>query len=169
MNCKYCGKESNNLKEHELNGMVCESCLQKLDMSMPNSIYVYFMGCLKQTDLRDAYSVMKTWLDREFSIVRFKEFKFDKRLKYKAVLQYVTLKEMQSVKFPVIVEVRIVERNNKHTLKITIRDDTKVRNTYIFGKRENNTLTMESDEIQYVNTDMTEVLCGFTDYLRKGK
>lgn len=165
MNCKYCGKETNNLKEQELNGMVCESCLQKLDMSMPNSIYVYFMGCLKQTDLRDAYNVMKTWLDREFSIVRFKEFKFDKRLKYKAVLQYVTLKEMQSVKFPVIVEVRIVERNNKHTLKITIKDDTKVRNIYIFGNRENNTLTMESDEIQYVNTDIGWVNTILKDFL----
>ena len=30
MKCKYCGKETDNLSEHEFNGNVCETCYNRL-------------------------------------------------------------------------------------------------------------------------------------------
>ena len=171
MNCKYCGKESNNLKEHELNGMVCESCSSKLWEVMSVQDCLSFMSVINNKGLYDAFNIVKRYLDTEFFIVRFYEFREDTRLKYDKVLVYIAVKEMDMnvgkvVKFPVIVEVRVIGNYRNGKLKLTVKDDTRSRDIYIFRRISDNTLISESKDIRYVKTDMSRVEKELRDFLK---
>ena len=155
MNCKYCGKETNHLWEHELDGKVCVTCYEMLERRMCGDNYRYVMSLMNKTNLVDAFEVFTTWVDKEFFIAKFYEFDLDLRQKYSMVLRFIAVKEMCSVRFPVVIEVRVIERNKMPTLKVTMKDDSKVRNTYIFGDKKSGTLNSESDEIQYVETNIS--------------
>ena len=169
MKCKYCGKEVNYLMEHELNGKICESCFSKLWDVMSFQDCSSFMSVLNNKGLNDAFKVVKRYLDTEYSIVRFYEFREDTRLKYDRVLVYITVKEMDMgkvVKFPVIIEAIVVGNNRDGKLKLTIKDDTRSRDIYISGKNSNNTLISESKDIRYVKTDMSRVEKELRDFLK---
>lgn len=166
MKCKYCGKETNYLREHELDGKVCETCFDKLEMRMCGDNYRYVARLMNQTNLIDAFKVFTEWVDREFMIFQFYEFDLDLRQKYSMVLRFIAVKEMWSVRFPVVIEVRVIERNKMPTLKVTMKDDSKVRNTYIFGDKKSGTLNSESDEIQYVETNISWCEKYLKDFLK---
>ena len=166
MNCKYCGKETHHLWAHELDGKVCESCYEMLEMRMCGDNYRYVMNLMNKTNLVDAFEVFTTWVDNEFFILKFYEFDLDLRQKYSTVLRFIAVKKMWSVRFPVVIEVRVIERNKMPTLKVTMKDDSKVRNTYIFGDKKSGTLSSESDEIQYMETNISWCEKYLKDFLK---
>ena len=171
MNCKYCGKEVNYLTEHELNGKICESCYSKLWEVMSFQDCSSFESVINRMGLNDAFNIVKRYLDTEFSIVRFYEFREDTRLKYDKALVYIAVKEMDMnmgkvVKFPVIIEVRVIGNNRDGKLKLTIKDDKRSRDIYILGKNSNNTIMSESKDIRYVKTDMSRVEKELRDFLK---
>ena len=169
MKCKYCGKEVNYLTDHELNGKICESCSSKLWEVMSFQDCSSFMSVLNNKGLNDAFKVVKRYLDTEYSIVRFYEFREDTRLKYDRVLVYIAVKEMDMgkvVKFPVIIEVRVIGNNRDGKLKLTIKDDTRSRDIYIFGRISDNTLMSESKDIRIVKTNMSRVENELRDFLK---
>ena len=169
MKCKYCGKEVNYLTEHELNGKICESCSSKLWKVMSVQDCLSFMSVINNKGLYDAFNIVKRYLDTEYSIVRVYEFREDTRLKYDKVLVYIAVKEMDMgkvVKFPVIIEVRVIGNNRDGKLKLTIKDDTRSRDIYISGKISNNTIMSESKDIRYVKTDMSRVEKELRDFLK---
>ena len=169
MNCKYCGKEVNYLTEHDLNGKICESCSSKLWEVISVQDCLSFMSVINNKGLYDAFNIVKRYLDTEFSIVPFYEFREDTRLKYDKALVYIAVKEMDMgkvVKFPVIIEVRVIGNNRDGKLKLTIKDDTRSRDIYISGKNSNNTIMSESKDIRYVKTDMSRVEKELKDFLK---
>ena len=169
MNCKYCGKEVNYLTEHDLNGKICESCSSKLWEVISVQDCLSFMSVINNKGLYDAFNIVKRYLDTEFSIVRFYEFREDTRLKYDKALVYIAVKEKDMgkvVKFPVIIEVRVIGNNRDGKLKLTIKDDTRSRDIYISGKNSNNTIMSESKDIRYVKTDMSRVEKELKDFLK---
>ena len=169
MKCKYCGKEVNYLTDHELNGKICESCYSKLWEVMSFQACSSFESIINKMGLNDAFTVVKRYLDTEYSIVRFYEFKEDSRLKYDRVLVYAAVKEMDIgmiVKFPVIIEVRVIGNYRNGKLKLTVKDDTKSRDIYIFGRISNNTIMSESKDIRVVKTDMSRVERELREFLK---
>ena len=127
------------------------------------------MSVINNKGLYDAFNIVKRYLDTEFSIVRFYEFREDTRLKYDKALVYIAVKEMDMgkvVKFPVIIEVRVIGNNRDGKLKLTIKDDTRSRDIYISGKNSNNTIMSESKDIRYVKTDMSRVEKELKDFLK---
>lgn len=169
MNCKYCGKTTDNLSEHEFNGKVCDTCYDKLWDTMSFQDSSAFESAVNKAGLNDAFSVLKRWVDTEFSIVRAYEFKEDSRLKYDRVLVYIAVKEMnvgKLVKFPVIVEVRVIGNYRNGKLKLTVKDDTKSRDIYIYGRVSEGSLVSDSKEIRYVKTDMKWVEKELKEFLK---
>lgn len=170
MKCKYCGKDVNYLTNHELNGKICESCSSKLWEVMSFQDCSSFESALNRMGLNDAFTVVKRYLDTEFSIVRFYEFREDTRLKYDKVLVYIVVKEMdmgcQIVKFPLIVEVKLVGEGKNSKLKMTTKDGSRSRDIYIFGKIANDSLTFDSKELRSVKTDMSRVERELKDFLK---
>lgn len=169
MRCKYCGKETDNLLEHIFNGKICESCSSKLWGVMSFQDCSSFENVINKMGLNDAFTVVKRYLDTEFSIVRFYEFREDTRLKYDRVLVYIAVKEMdigKVVKFPVIIEVRVIGNNRDGKLKLTIKDDTRSRDIYIFGRISDNTLMSESKDTRFVKTNMSRVEWELKEYLK---
>ena len=169
MKCKYCGKEVNYLTDHELNGKICESCSSKLWEVMSFQDCSSFESVINKMGLNDAFTVVKRYLDTEYSIVRFYEFKEDSRLRYNRVLVYIAVKEMDMgkiVKFPIIIEVRVIGNNRDGKLKLTIKDDTKSRDIYIFGRICDNTIMFESKDIRSVKTNMSRVESELRDFLK---
>lgn len=170
MKCKYCGKNTEDLMNHDFNGQVCENCDKQLWEIMSFKESSAFESVVNRLGLNDAFIVLKTWLDREFSIVRFYEFKEDSRLRYDKVLVYIAVKEMDMgckvVKFPVILEVRAIGGYNKGKLKVTMKDDTKSRDFYITGRIADNTMVFEGKDIHYVKTDMNRVERELKEFLK---
>ena len=154
MTCRYCGKEVEDIFIDELNGNVCDVCYKKLQNIISFSKCCAFESALNRTKLNDAFRVVQRWFETEFKVVRFYEFKNNPKQNYETSVIYIAVKEMKPVKFPLIIEVKIVGLNKKPVLKVIMKDDTKKRNMYIFGNREDGTLASDSDEIQYVKTDM---------------